>query len=265
MYAGGVEAVPYLQGDEKIMDIKGKVHCLFEQSGTFKNEFRKLGYEAFDYDIQNNFGETDYVIDLFEEIEKADAGEPGGIFDKMTTDDLIIAFFPCIHFCDAKTLMFQGTSLNYVKKTTENICRENIKLSRERELFFELLLKLVCVTRERGLRLIIENPWNWSGTSYLQCNFFRPQIVDKNRMERGDYFVKPTAYWFFGCEPTYGRSFQNDKKQRTIAFVNPSRKAKERSIERSMMSPDYARNWICDFILGKEQRLEPSLFDEVSA
>ena len=27
-------------------------HCLFEQSGTFKNEF----------------GETDYVIDLFEEI-----------------------------------------------------------------------------------------------------------------------------------------------------------------------------------------------------
>ena len=43
-------------------------HCLFEQSGTFKNEFKKLGYEAYDYDIQNEFGETDYVIDLFEEI-----------------------------------------------------------------------------------------------------------------------------------------------------------------------------------------------------
>ena len=25
------------------MDIKGKVHCFFEQSGTFKNEFIKLG------------------------------------------------------------------------------------------------------------------------------------------------------------------------------------------------------------------------------
>lgn len=44
------------------------VHCLFEQSGTFKNEFKKLGYEAYDYDIQNEFGETDFVIDLFEEI-----------------------------------------------------------------------------------------------------------------------------------------------------------------------------------------------------
>lgn len=45
-----------------------RVHCLFEQSGTFKNEFKKLGYEAYDYDILNDFGETDYVIDLFSEI-----------------------------------------------------------------------------------------------------------------------------------------------------------------------------------------------------
>lgn len=37
-----------------------KVHCLFEQSGTFKNEFKKLGIDAEDYDIQNEFGETDH-------------------------------------------------------------------------------------------------------------------------------------------------------------------------------------------------------------
>ena len=53
------------------MEIKGKVHLLFEQSGNFKNEFKKLGYEAFDYDLQNNFNETDYVIDLFKEIDIA--------------------------------------------------------------------------------------------------------------------------------------------------------------------------------------------------
>lgn len=56
------------------MEINGKVHCFFEQSGTFKNEFKKLGYEAFDYDIQDNFGETDYVKDLFAEIENAYRG-----------------------------------------------------------------------------------------------------------------------------------------------------------------------------------------------
>lgn len=56
------------------MEIKGKVHCMFEQSGTFKNEFIKLGIPAEDYDIQNNFGQTDHVIDLFQEIESAYSG-----------------------------------------------------------------------------------------------------------------------------------------------------------------------------------------------
>ena len=56
------------------MTIKGKDHCFFEQSGTFKNEFKKLGYAAEDYDIQNNFGETDNVIDLFSEIDSAYEG-----------------------------------------------------------------------------------------------------------------------------------------------------------------------------------------------
>lgn len=56
------------------MIIKDKVWCFFEQSGTFKNEFKKLGYDAVDVDIQNNFDETDYQIDLFAEIEKAYEG-----------------------------------------------------------------------------------------------------------------------------------------------------------------------------------------------
>ena len=59
-----------------------KVHCFFEQSGTFKNEFIKLGIPAEDYDIQNNFGETDHVIDLFAEIEAAYDNKPS-IFDSI--------------------------------------------------------------------------------------------------------------------------------------------------------------------------------------
>ncbi len=66
-------------------------HCLFEQSGTFKNEFIKLGYEAYDYDILNDFGQTDFVIDLFEQIRKAYEGKKS-LFDKITKSDLIIAF-----------------------------------------------------------------------------------------------------------------------------------------------------------------------------
>ena len=61
------------------MEITGKVHCFFEQSGTFKNEFIKLGIPAEDYDIQNNFNQTDHVIDLFGEIDKA--------YDNLTRQD----------------------------------------------------------------------------------------------------------------------------------------------------------------------------------
>ena len=64
------------------MEIKGKVHCFFEQSGTFKNEFIKLGIPAKDYDIQNNFGETDHTDDLFKAIEDAYDGKPS-LFDNI--------------------------------------------------------------------------------------------------------------------------------------------------------------------------------------
>ena len=48
-----------------------KVWLLFEQSGTFKKEFLKMGIPAVDIDIQNNFNQTYYVMDIFAEIEKA--------------------------------------------------------------------------------------------------------------------------------------------------------------------------------------------------
>jgi len=87
------------------MEINGKVHCFFEQSGTFKKEFAKLGIPAEDYDIQNNFNETDHVIDLFHEIESGYDGNPS-IFDSISKDDLIMAFFPCIYFEGIQMMYF---------------------------------------------------------------------------------------------------------------------------------------------------------------
>lgn len=72
------------------------VHCLFEQSGTFKNAFKKYGIEAYDYDIQNEFNETDYVIDLLKRL-RGYQGEPS-LFDKISPDDLIFAFFLALIF-----------------------------------------------------------------------------------------------------------------------------------------------------------------------
>ena len=235
------------------MEIKGKVHCFFEQSGTFKNEFIKLGIPAEDYDIQNNFGETDHTDDLFQAIEDAYEGKPS-LFDGITPDDLIMAFFPCIEFCDAKTMMFRGCSIFQKNWPLAKIMRKNIEFSKTREHFYETLLKLVAIVSERGLRMIIENPWNYSQSTYLQNNFIKPSLIDMNRARRGDYYVKPTAYWFINCEHTIGNSYEINPNPKIVYKQHGAEQMTGRcDTLRSLISPTYARNFIYDFIIGKEQ------------
>ncbi len=93
-----------------------KVHCLFEQSGTFKNEFKKLGINAFDYDVLDNYEQTDFQIDLFKEIHKGYENKPS-IFDDISEDDLIIAFFPCVRFENQIMLSFRGQAYGMKKWT----------------------------------------------------------------------------------------------------------------------------------------------------
>lgn len=223
---------------------------MFEQSGTFKNEFKKLGYEAYDYDIQNNFGETDYVNDLFNEIEKGYSGE-ASIFDNITEDDLIVAFFPCIYFTGSSNPL-EFSLYTHTKLSIPDRINKIINRSKKRENFYELLLKLCSIVYEKNFRLVFENPY--SNLHYLDNNFLKqPDVIDNNRMLRGDYFKKPTAYWFINCDATYGESYQWDKKQKKVRQLPGAKGDGLCSEERSMISPDYARNFICDFILGKKQ------------
>lgn len=139
------------------MKIKGKVHCFFEQSGTFKKEFIKLGYEAYDYDIQNNFGETDFVTDLFSEIDNAYDKKPS-IFDKITEDDFVIAFYPCIYFCATSQMAFSLGCTNYRKLSFEEKVEKIIERSQNREEFYTRLIKFCCVCETKGIRMVFENP-----------------------------------------------------------------------------------------------------------
>ena len=87
-------------------------------------------------------------------------------------------------------------------------------------------------------------------------------LIDRNRSLRGDFFNKPTQYWFLNCEPTYGKLFQKPSIHKHIASGKPGIQGGICSEDRSMISPDYARNFICDFILGKPQpEICPTLFD----
>lgn len=187
------------------MEIKGMVHCMFEQSGTFKNQFKKLGIYAEDYDIQNEHAQTDHVIDLFAEIEKAYDGRQS-IFDHIGQNDLVMAFFPCIYFSCMSQMNMSFTATNYRKKSLKEATDLILQRSANRERFLTLLIRLISTCKERGIRLIVENPW--SEQTFLKNGFvMKPTIVDMDRTRRGDVYKKPTAYFFINCKPTNGHSF----------------------------------------------------------
>lgn len=151
--------------------------------------------------------------------------------------------------------------------------------SQERFYFYDLALKLTALVQIKQLRMIMENPWHPTNfTNYFW--FARTSLIDEDRTKRGDYFRKPTAYWFTNCIPTYGETYQPTprNKVKTITSGSGASRTKKRmkklmkkgdldakyidhksktglcDEDRSMISPDYARNFICDFILGKAQK-----------
>ena len=134
-------------------------HCLFEQSGTFKNEFKKLGFNAFDYDILNDFGETDFKIDLFNEIDKAYKGEKS-LFDCFSREEIIIAFFPCTRFENQIQLSFRGEKKQDKILSDAEKLQRGIRLHGELHNYYVLFSKLCIVAIQRKLKLIIENPYS---------------------------------------------------------------------------------------------------------
>lgn len=173
-----------------------------------------------------------------------------------------MAFFPCIYFCENNELYFTGKHMNLSRLSTKEKIETILQRARDRQSMYELCLKLFCVCDVRNIRLIMENPFSYA--HYLVNNFpYKAVLIDNNRTLRGDFYKKPTQYWFLNCEPTYGKSFQESYIHKHIASGKPGIKGGICSEDRSMISPDYARNFICDFILGKEQEYsERSLFEE---
>lgn len=235
------------------------VHCFFEQSGTFKNAFRKLGYTAYDYDLKNDFGQTDKIIDLFVEIENGYNGNKS-LFDTICVDDLIFAFFPCIYFCEKNQTYFCGTDINQRKFTRREKIDSNIIRAKNREKFYIILLQLVAICESKKIKLIIENPYSVNG--YLYNNFIlKPAVIDRDRTRRGDKFKKPTQFFFLNIEPTVPWDIGNARRAIPINSLS-GHKGGICSKEKSEITETYALNFIGDFILGKNLRKEKQLIIE---
>lgn len=236
-------------------------HCLFEQSGTFKNEFKKLGIEAYDYDILNNYGQTDYQIDLFAEIQGGYKGEPS-IFDNIAQDDLIIAFFPCIRFENQIMLFFRGQSYQQKEWDLEQKMLYDMELLDEVNTMYKYVNYMFIICIRKGLKLIMENPY--SEEHFLRRYWcFPSKIIDKDRRENGDYFAKPTQYWFLNCEPKNNFLFEaipynslevKDAIRLMSKCDYQKTGAKTKKEARSMIHPDYANRFIRQYLIDKEDK-----------
>ncbi len=225
-------------------------HLLFEQSGTFKNVLKNQGFNAYDYDILNDYSQTDIQIDLFQEIEKEfenliDNKKNITIFTNMTSEnDFIIAFFPCTHFCDANQLQYRlwnaGKKLDFNNKSVVRLLKRN----NERARYFDLYLKFCFICKTKKIRTIIENPASSGNKNYLVM--FSPidlSYYEKDRSLFGDSFKKATNYF----------SINFDMKENFMMFdrnynVKNIEKDRHCTKTRSEISTLYAENFYKRFL-----------------
>lgn len=91
-----------------------KAHCLFEQSGTFRDAFKANGIPSECYDIANDFGKTDHVVDLFCEINKAFEGGQACLIRLAQMTSLWLSF----HVHALKHRYLFGLRANHIAKRT---------------------------------------------------------------------------------------------------------------------------------------------------
>ena len=107
--------------------------------------------------------------------------------------------------------------------------------------------------------MIVENPY--TPPHYLTMYFpVKPKVIIKDRYAEGDYFKKPTQFFFVNCEPEQNVIFE------PVEFVNQMRiefldgdtvinNNYSREVQRSLIHPQFAARFIKTYILTKDDGL----------
>lgn len=132
--------------------------------------------------------------------------------------------------------------------TDEQRLEYDLKLHKELTANYEAISKLAVLCFRRGLRAIIENPYNQPHylTSYWAL---KPKYIDKDRRENGDYFKKPTQYFFINCEPQGNLVFEPLDYVETRNIERMLVNDKSAKVRRSEIHPQYANRFIRQQIL----------------
>lgn len=97
--------------------------------------------------------------------------------------------------------------------------------------------------------MVVENPV--TPPHYLTGYFpIKPALVDKDRTKNGDYFKKPTQYWFVNCKPEQNMFFE-PLEQVPVQNIERMKSGDglSRIVKRSMIHPQYARRFIKSYLI----------------
>ena len=204
----------------------------------------------------NDYGETDFQIDLFAEIEKA-YDEEKSIFDNIRQEDMILAFFPCVRFENQIMLHFRGQAHGMEKWSYKQKMIRCMELLDEVNINYKVVNKLFIVCIDRNLKLVVENPY--SEEHFLRRYWcYPPAIIDRDRRENGDWYKKPTQYWFLNTEPKNNLVFE-PIQHLDFDSSDMIRQMRKKNIEktgaktikqaRSIIHPQYANRFIRQYLI----------------
>ena len=159
-------------------------------------------------------------------------------------------------------LSFKGEQFQDKGMTDIEKLERDLRLHKELSQNYELITKLAIISLKRNIPMVFENPY--TEQHYLTRYWaIKPSVIDKNRQERGDYFKKPTQYWFFNFEPQNNLILEPLNMNGIGSLWNSSQSgdfsitgAKNRTVARSMIHPQYANRFIREFILESDNNID---------
>lgn len=214
-----------------------EVHILFEQSGTFKKVFADKGYPVCEYDIVNTPA-VDISCNIFEHIDIEYKEKGSSIFWTIPRGALVLAFFPCTYFSDQSQLVSRGDSAGQKNWNLCNKLDTSARQMKARALYYEKLCRLCIIAERLGYNLVIENPLGKCG--FLKQYFpIKERVVIKDRTKLGDYFKKPTQFFFVNCKPTFNLEKESEWSEFQHKVVE-----QVHGFDRSRISPEFAKNFV---------------------
>ena len=150
-------------------------------------------------------------------------------------------------------MYFRGEASTQKKWSLEQKLGYDLKLHDELHSLYSYITKLVIICTRKNIPLIIENPY---GSQHYLTRYWciKPAFIDKNRFLNGDYYEKPTQYWFINCEPKENFIFESLEYVEKKAINNAKKCGNlSRQKMRSMIHPQYANRFIREFIIDEKK------------